>query len=290
MHYFSKFAGRPAAITRRSAPNPPNPFTTRPAMSRRRADSSGDALQVGAHLPINQEGAPGNATGLKAQKGVNKENYEERLRTAPPSVVIPWVLDDVADSLTETDALRRGVTWEQHAARLRVCWQEYGAEFPKEFAEALTRFLETGDQIDQVVLFLLDIFAGDANEETVERHVTRGSKELWPLVLGELEKSWGEADWTSVPAAESRQRLRQLVIDLRGVAEKRLYSISDKLLDDNPSAKRNAEKLLDAIRTLWLEVERVDREAKKVAIEATLKPAPWEVEGPAGSDSEARKG
>lgn len=247
------------------------------ATSRRRGDSSHGDAPAGA-----KDSAPAFSTGVKGNGVITGNSSDVRLRTAPPSVVIPWVLADIADSLSETDALRRGVTWEQHAARLRVCWQEYGAGFPREFAGALTRFRETGDQVDQVASFLLDIFAGDANEETEKMHVARGSKELWPLVLEEIEKSvvgMQEADWTSAPAVESRQRMRQLIEQMEGT-KKPLWKIPRKGMGGTQFANKNAEELLKAIQRLKGRIERVEREVKRVAVEATLKPAPWEVQGP----------
>lgn len=220
---------------------------------------------------------------------MNKSSHgmtsHDGLRTAPPSVVIPWVFADVADSLSETDALRRRLTWEQHAARLRVCWQQYGAEFPREFAGALTRFSETGERRNQVVIFLLDIFAGDAKEETKRMHVTRNSQELWPLIVKELGQNLvlkRGADWTSAPAAETRGKVRHLLGDLQSVGHgKQLWGY----YGEKGFANKNAKKLVWAFQGLSSDIGLVERkandvivEAKKAAIEATLKPAPWEVQ------------
>ncbi|GAQ86560.1 hypothetical protein KFL_002960150 [Klebsormidium nitens] len=252
--------------------------------------ASGDAVVESSNL--NKGSARDCSTRKKAddlnEYGVTTGKGDEPIRTAPPSVVIPWVLSDVVDSLSETDGLRRGVTWEQHAARLRVCWQEYGAEFPKEFAGALTGCLETGGNGDQVATFLLDIFAGEATGETERMHVTKGTKELWPLVFRKCRQSLlrkREPDWTSIPAIESRQKIRQLLWKLESVGtSKQLWSKRVFSFEEQKFANKNAKRLLKALKKLERGLDRVDREAnkvigeaKRVAIEATLKPAPWEV-------------
>lgn len=160
------------------------------------------------------------------------------------------------------------------------CWNEQKVGFPEEFAWALTRFLETRDKRDQIVTFLLDIFAGEANEETEKLHVTRGSKKLWPQVVRCLEQGLvrkGESKWISVPADEARQRMRQLITTMETVGtRKNLRSVGIPSYHDKRFANKNAKKLLEAIQNLKRDIERVDREAKKIAIEATLESAPWE--------------
>ncbi|GAQ86556.1 hypothetical protein KFL_002960110 [Klebsormidium nitens] len=197
-----------------------------------------EALPLPAKSIVNQDGTRSDASATSS---------------APPSVVIPWVFREVAESLSETDYLRQSVMLEKHAARLRLCWAEYGADFPKTFAAELLRLPDTDlwetpaptrgwekNKKSQLLNFLLKNFAGEKGDAAKLR-VRRGSEELWRPLMSEIERLsvTRGPDWTSPEAARFR-----------------------------------AKNVKEKVAKVEKEAAKAVLEAKKRPIKASLKPAP----------------
>ncbi|GAQ86558.1 hypothetical protein KFL_002960130 [Klebsormidium nitens] len=230
-----------------------------------------------------------------------------------PSVVIPWVFQEVAESLNEMDYFRRSVMLEKHASRLRLCWQKHGAEFPKTFAAELLRLpgtdvWETGrdpseetgpdseddiaeeNQKSVLLTFFLNTFAAE-DEHTANLRIKRGSTELWRPVLEEIKRASVNKgpDWTSPKAAQFRAKVLQLMVKLEAAGEScHLWSLGychSYYEYERGHVTKNAIKLMGTLEEVREKIAGVERDAAKVAMEAkkepikaSLKPAPWEVD------------
>lgn len=253
-----------------------------------------------------KQGRDANSLPKKDQDGTRSD--ASAVRPAPPSVVVPWVLQQVAESVSETDDFRRSVILEKHAARLRLCWTEYGSDFLKTFAAEVVKFpgaefwKTEPDSADgtaglneksQLLTFLLNTFAAE-HEYTAKLRIKRGSIELWHATMGEFERVsvFKGPDWTSPEKAQIRSNTRQLLVDLEAAGATghfwtfpsmiaQVYSYSP----DTYYTSENARYLLAEMRKVKEKIAGVEKDAAKVVLEAkkqpikaSLKPAPWEVD------------
>lgn len=107
------------------------------------------------------------------------EEPEELMPT--PSLVISWVLRDVAESafpqtLLDTYEDLPGPQTEAHASRLRECWKQHGDAFPTAFAAELSDFVEslqdedfkdhTAGKIVRVAIFMAEVLQAKTRSST----------------------------------------------------------------------------------------------------------------------------
>lgn len=117
-----------------------------------------------------------------AAEALDGSKRENRVRIAEPSVVVPWVLQEVAEKdyltnvtgikLRESALMEQSVQRKLHAKRLLTCWLEYGDAFPKAFATELLSLPKCGGleegaddtcrqgKIDRLACFLTSLFVG----------------------------------------------------------------------------------------------------------------------------------
>ncbi|GAQ80037.1 hypothetical protein KFL_000440380 [Klebsormidium nitens] len=224
-----------------------------------------------------------------SQKSVvlDEQSEQGQGQTAAPSVVIPWVLQEVADSKVvfhvntpSSVRIERDVELKLHAARLLECWQEYGDWFPKAFAKELQALLSSFDEAwkeksARIACFLAPLFAG----KDTAMHIARDShEELWPSVLAEIERNQmvRSTDW-AFPANVS---LRDRTVHLLGHLARHNQQICNLCytsVDEQPT--KNAKKMMKVAEQLMEEITAFNTEARTECAKNALKRAPWEVEG-----------
>ncbi|GAQ87712.1 hypothetical protein KFL_003720030 [Klebsormidium nitens] len=150
------------------------------------------------------------------EKNFHSEKTLEKKAAASPSVVVPWILNEVSEcDISELFDCR--VQMKVHAARLLDCWRAHEAEFPRAFARGLLQVLQGFDQdnagsskkIKSLACFLVHLF--DGKDSAV--HIRNGKEELWTLVLpelGRIELDRGK-DWTSNAESRSREETSELL-------------------------------------------------------------------------------
>lgn len=216
--------------------------------------------------------------------------------TPAPSVVIAWVLRDVADwpamLQSNDEKLKRELESAVHAARLHQCWKTNRGEFPKAFAAELSAVLGSiGDtcynhKVWQLTSFLWRVFGTYRSNggEDLYRHIVIDSGELLPPTLDEFRRKHEQvvqgAEWAEPAGHNWRGRTLAL---LQG-------------LDDCLSWNGNTKTLKKEVRKLKAELFGVHQKAFKIQEEAarlkseaetaakiarlrdSLKRAPWEEE------------
>lgn len=140
---------------------------------------------------------------------------EEEPVAATPSVVVPWVVREVAEYKGK-DKFEWKVHMKVHAKRLLDCWLEYEDQFPKTFAQILVRFVASlhGDyfhyeKVPRLACFLETLF--DGGDSPI--HIVNNAQELWPPVLeeiGHIHLTRGK-EWTSTASSRSREETTALL-------------------------------------------------------------------------------
>jgi hypothetical protein len=178
-----------------------------------------------------------------------------------------------------------------HAARLMLCWQENGDQFPVTFSQVICPFLMTledtpdgygghewEDKINIIGDFLTEIFAGKD-----PYHVCKaGAEELWVQVLDGLlkNKNIGPGDSQTLKSLEPR--IKCLLDAFMTWSRFKIPPVQDEeiiaLFQPSDPAIKNAWAFRQAVREVVQNVARKTMQEQVAAVKASLKRAPWEME------------
>ncbi|GAQ85638.1 hypothetical protein KFL_002460140 [Klebsormidium nitens] len=236
----------------------------------------------------------GTITPEELQKGasyVKADSSEEAFATEEqadmdmpePSVVVPWVLNEVVTS-TESDYFKGEGHFELQASRLLSCWRAYGDQFPSAFAAEVCLFMQkakVGQQlygtIRLVACFLIQTFTS----KRAAIHIKNGSQELWPSFLHGLGQRLQSACQELAPTEASLmlERVIQLLQTMKSLTSDYAYMML--LGHDSYQHGSNVKQLVCSIGKLLRDTAGVEKELKREAAKATAKRAPWEKGGDA---------
>jgi hypothetical protein len=259
--------------------------------SGRTSDGTAGASVVGVAPEQLQKESNHYAPSLETPEQVSKlQDPKASEESMPaPSVVVPWVLQDLAASIDlyrlhdNQGVYMRKALYEAHAERLLRCWSEHEQEFPGSLSQELLTFLRTKlisaehgipcdlhaeREVRKVVAFLVAFFCEDPLSSAEHKQGLNG-KSLWPPVLAALAKqatvptkeSDLDAGWQEdfflkefVSMTSSRQTSQRALLSERNLGQ--LRQAVHQLIEDRTKAKEKA--LTDAAK-------------------ASLNRAPWEV-------------
>lgn len=233
-------------------------------------------------LPVKLQ--PEETSQLEKTFHFEKKTQAEKKTAASPSVVVPWILNEVSEC-DVIDIFDPNVQMKVHAARLRDCWLAHGAQFPLEFARGLLQVLQGFNQDygkcsgkrKRLACFLTTLF----DKDNSPIYIRKGKEELWTLVLpelGRLELSRGK-DWTSEEESRLREETACLLFEMTlhgggGAVVKKGQQCT--LCGDDMG--REKSKMIIAIDDLKVKMRNVNIQAREERVKAQVKPAPWEVE------------
>lgn len=212
--------------------------------------------------------------------------------TPAPSVVIAWVLRDVAVWITfcefdREEIMKRETQLAAHASRLLQSWKTHREEFPKAFAEELSVLLGGGVNYGNrrhVAIFLLRLFGAYRNYEGENLHLVIASQELWPPLLAAFLRQQVALEAVEPAEPASYRWLLGLLheLDHSSPQPRGAHSTgSTKIV--NKAVKRLEAELL-RVHAKAIEMEKraaeLQREAGLAArdarVKASVKKAPWD--------------
>lgn len=191
--------------------------------------------------------------------------------TPAPSVVIAWVLCDVADwdprrynNVFDDERRKRQLQLAAHSARLLECWESHQEDFPKALAKELSVLFSGGNRTyDQVANFLVRLFGANKGIEGVQKlHISIDSQELWPPLLAEFRRMHeqnGAQEAEGVAPASTRWMLSLLEEMDRTLPRYEVFSCPD-----------NSRAVRKAISPLKAELLKVHGKAIKMEREARI--------------------
>ncbi|GAQ82375.1 hypothetical protein KFL_001090230 [Klebsormidium nitens] len=103
-----------------------------------------------------------------------------------PSIVIPWVLNEIVTSSNQSEYYIAEGHFELQAGRLLNCWREYGNQFPKELAAQVCLFMqkaEEGQQLTESIRWLAGFLLHIFTSKRAAIHIKINSQELWPFFM-----------------------------------------------------------------------------------------------------------
>lgn len=142
-----------------------------------------------------------------------------------PSVVVPWVLNEVVTSTDPVDYYKGEGQFELQAGRLLSCWTTYGDQFPSAFAAEVCLFMQKteGGQLSETIRLVASFFLQMFTSTREALHIKNGSQELWASFLHCLSQRLQSACQASpVEAITMQERVKNLLEYMKsGVKENR---------------------------------------------------------------------
>jgi hypothetical protein len=187
-------------------------------------------------------------------------------RIPAPSIVIPWVLQEVAaSSLFNAGCYKKQAQYEVNAERLLSCWAEHGQAFLASLCPEMFAFLKLHSregEIRAVAAFLAQLFQGHLEGGNRKGP---GGKNMWPAFVA------GMAEGAVVQMSGGK-------VDL-GCRAQVLLSHAQCTVGAVMAGDRNGIKLLEALSKAVRDIKEAKVRAVKDGAKAAVKPAPWEVAG-----------
>lgn len=206
-----------------------------------------------------------------------------------PSVVVPWVLRDLAASIDlyklqydDQGVYMKEALYEAHAERLLRCWSEHEQEFPGSLSQELLTFLRTNlkltsaervsyeshvtNAVCKVAAFLVAFFCEEPLSSAEHKQGLNG-KSLWPPVVAALGK---QATVCTTESADLDAGWQENFFFKEIVSETYSLRASQR---DLPSLRQ----LRHAVQQLIDDRTKAKEQALRDAAKASINHAPWEV-------------
>jgi hypothetical protein len=257
--------------------------------SGRTPDGTADESIVGVSPEQLQKESTQDAPSLETLEQVSKlQDPKASEQSMPaPSVVVPWVLRDLAASIDvykmhdNQGVYMREALYKTHAERLLRCWSEHEQEFPGSLSQELLTFLRTKlisaehgipcdlhaeREVRKVAAFLVAFFCEDPLSLAEHKQGLNG-KSLWPPVVAALGK---QATVRTTESADLDADWQENFFFKQIVSE--TYS-----LRASQRALLSMRQLREAVQQLIDDRTKAKDKALRDAAKASINRAPWEV-------------